>query len=97
MILFYALYQMKEGKRREDFFRELQEADILALTRKEEGNLFYDFAYSAEHQQQVNLVEAWSSDEDLMAHKETVQFFALQDIKAKYMESMQLKRFEVKE
>ena len=95
MLLFYVIYSMKEGKRREDFYRALEEERILELTMKEKGNRMYDFSYSAGHQGKMCLVEAWDSEEALMEHKKTDQFFRLQDIKAEYVEDMVLKRYEV--
>ena len=95
MLLFYVTYTIKEGKQREDFYQALEEGKILELTMEENGNQMYDFAYSAGHQGKMCLVEAWDSEEALMEHKKTDQFFRLQDIKAEYMQDMVLKRYEV--
>ena len=96
MILFYVKYQIKEGKSRENFFRELQEADIIQLTRDEAGNKRYDFSYSAENPDQVCLAEVWERPEALAEHKTTDQFFRLQEIKGRYVQNMDLTQYEVR-
>lgn len=95
MLLFYVIYTIKEGKEREDFYQALEKGKILELTMAEKGNLMYDFSYSAGHQNRICLIEAWDSEEALMEHKKTDQFFRLQDIKAEYVKDMVLKGYEM--
>ena len=87
-------YRCKPGCRTA-FVQALREEEIAAFTRREEGNLEYAFSLPLEDENTVCLLELWENKEALKPHIRQPKFLRLQELKAQYVEDVEIKRFEV--
>ena len=92
MLTWNVTYHCKKGQR-EDFYRALCALGIRENSRAEEGNCRYDYYFAAEAPDDLLLVETWTSPALQQAHCETEIFAALQALKARFCESVEIDRF----
>ena len=95
-ILVEVHYHTKDGKRSE-FYSEINERGIAAASRAEKGNEKYDYYLSPENENELLLLELWSSAEAVKEHSETAHFKALGELKKEYVEETVISRFEIAE
>lgn len=86
-------YVCKEGQR-EAFYKAIKENKIDELSRKDKGNLKYDYSYSTEESNVLVLNEVWESDEDAQLHMETKHFEKLGALKAKFVDEVKIEKYK---
>jgi quinol monooxygenase YgiN len=57
-----------------DFYKVLCDEGFVEGSRKDKGNVMYDFYISADDPKKMMLIEKWETLEDLQAHSETELF-----------------------
>ena len=63
-------YRIKDGKR-DAFYRALQESGIPAASRTESGNEKYEYYFNPENENELLLLEIWTSPEAAEQHMQT--------------------------
>jgi len=86
MLMLRVTYHVKPGMR-DAFVKALQEEEIAASTRREEGNVDYAFSLPLDDPDTLFLLELWESKENLGPHGKQPKFLRLQELKAEYVES----------
>ena len=92
MLTWNVTYHCRPGQR-EAFYRALCELGVGVNSRAEAGNCRYEYYFAAEAPDDLLLVETWTSPELQQAHCETAIFAALQALKARFCESVEIDRF----
>ncbi len=87
-------YYIKHGKRHE-FYNSIIENGIAADSCSEEGNEQYDYYFSTENEDELLLLEMWSSEEALAAHSLTKHFERLKAIKDEFVTDTVINRFDI--
>lgn len=93
-ILVTVRYTIKEGLR-DAFYQQIVEQGIDAASRSEEGNYKYDYYYPVDSDDDICLLEIWSSAEAQKAHAETPHYQQLSKLKAAYVEQVQLNIYPI--
>lgn len=94
MLLVKVTYKCNPGQR-ETYYREALAAGIIDATKKEKGNIRYDFSYPVDAENDILLLELWEGPDDWDAHKKTPHVKDLQAIKAKYVTDTVAETFTV--
>ncbi len=81
-ILVYYKADNKEDM--QGFYEEVKAAQVAERSRKDAGNIQYDYFFSADKDNEILLVERWVSKELQQAHTMQPAFAALADLKRKY-------------
>ena len=81
MILIRVTYRTKTGER-DAFIRALLAEEIPACTRREEGNICYDFLLPVEDPDAVCLVEQWRDQACLEQHTKQPKFSRLSELRS---------------
>ncbi|MDR2487417.1 MAG: antibiotic biosynthesis monooxygenase [Clostridiales Family XIII bacterium] len=84
MILALFSYKTKPGER-DDFIRAAQAIDLLGNTRREPGNITYEYYLPIEDPDVVLCLERWESAEAFAAHRGTDHVVKFQDVKAQFV------------
>lgn len=84
MIIVSGAYKIKPGKR-DEFMKIVYDEGILAETRKENGNIGYDYYYPYEDADAVYFLERWTDRDCWEAHKVAPHIKKLQGIKEQYL------------
>ena len=92
VVIVLVKYVCKQGCR-EKFLQEIQDKKIDVLSREEEGNSRYEYSNSILDDDTLILTELWSDEEAVKKHSETLHFKELGEIKAKYVESLEINRY----
>ena len=92
MKILYVKYVCKDGKR-EAFYNAIKENKIDELSRKDKGNLKYDYSYSTEENNVLVLNEVWESDEDAQLHMKTKHFEKLGELKAEFVVEVKIEKY----
>ena len=95
MVVTTVTYHVRPGCR-DEFINALIESNTVANTLNEEGCLEYRFSKPIDSEDELCLLEKWESPEHLVPHRTQPHFLALQEIKAKYVESTDITRHETK-
>lgn len=77
----------------EAFLHSIMESGILEKVRKEDGCLRYEYYSSVEDENQILLVEEWSSEEQQKIHLEQPHMAELKELKEKYVIDTKVKKF----
>lgn len=80
----YVRYMAADDESRQAFYREVEAAGIIEATRNEEGNIGYDYYFSAERENEILLMEQWKDKAAQEYHDELPHIAALMEIKKKY-------------
>lgn len=92
MIVLNVTYHCKPGMR--DAFLEAVAAEAIDLaSRAEEGNSKYDYYRSAEHEDELLLIEHWVDQAALDIHYMQPHFMALGDLKAEYVQETEIAKY----
>lgn len=86
-------YTVREGKR-EEFYQKIKEAGIPERSRREEGNIKYDYYFPAEEKDRILLIEIWKDRDSQDTHKDTEHFIQLQSIKEVYVTDVKFEQFK---
>ena len=89
------IYKAKNEGDREAFVKELTEQGVLGAIRNEDGCLSYDYYYSNEDKCELALYEKWESREHQRVHMTQPHMKSAMEIKAKYIDSVQLKKIDI--
>lgn len=95
MYTIYVVFKCVPGKR-EAYVKKLYDEGIVDAVRAEDGCIKYDFYYSEKDETELLLVEAWESAEHQRVHIEQPHMAKLRNIKEGYIESTELREFELK-
>ena len=91
------IYKAKSVGDRENFVKELTECGVLTAIRNEDGCHAYDYYFSNEDEKTLVLYEKWESPAHQKVHMTQPHMKTAMDIKAKYIESVELKRVDIKD
>ena len=89
-------YFIKEG-RRADFYNEIISRGIADAARAEEGNEKYEYYLSPENENELLLLEIWTSPEAVKLHMDTPHYKALGELKKEYVTETVFRRYEITE
>ena len=89
-------YYIKPGKR-QAFFDAILSSGIADAARAEDGNEKYDYYFSPDNENELVLLEIWSSAEAVQFHMETPHYKALTELKKEYVTETIFKRYEITE
>lgn len=93
MLISHVLYHLK-GAFQKEFMAEIEALHIREDTLAEEGNLCYSFFLPVGNAEAIFLLERWKDEEALALHKTRKAFFDLQDVKGRYVSSVEAKIFK---
>lgn len=85
-------YTGKNGSARE-FVREMEESGTAKKIREEEGNLKYDYFYSAADPETVLLIDSWADQEAIDRHHASEMMQTLAELRNKYDLHMRVERY----
>lgn len=91
------IYKAKRAGDRESFVKELTDSGVLDAIRGEDGCIAYDYYYSNEDALTLALYEKWESTEHQKVHMTQPHMKTAMEIKSKYIDSVQLKRIDIKD
>ncbi len=91
MIVLNVTYKCRPGMR-EEFLEAIQSEGIDEASRKEPGNLKYDY-YIPFDGDDLLLVEKWRDETALKAHAETPHYAKLKELKPQYVTETVVERF----
>lgn len=94
MLGIHVIYTAKPG-RREEFLSRLAACGAPAMVRGERGCVQYDYFLSAEHPDQVLLLEKWTSREEQQAHLSQPHMALVRTIKDDCIDDTALETFEL--
>ncbi|MBR5933492.1 MAG: histidine phosphatase family protein [Treponema sp.] len=89
-------YICKDGMR-DAFYNAIKDNRIDVLSQAEEGNLKYEYSFSAEDKNALILTELWKNDDAVRSHREEAHFKKLGDLKSQFVERTEIKRFDGEE
>ena len=87
-------YFTKNGKR-DEFYKEIIKRGIADSARAEAGNEKYEYYFSPDNDNEIILLEVWSSLESVQLHMETPHFRELTELKKAYIEETVFNRYEI--
>ncbi len=93
-ILATVRYTVKEGKR-EEFYQKAVDLGIAAASRKEPGNVKYDFYYPVDSENDICLLEIWANAEAQKQHGNTDHYQLLSELKREYVQKVQIQSYSV--
>ena len=85
-------YTGKDGNARK-FVEEMESSGTADAIRKEEGNLRYEYFFSASDPETVLLIDNWISQEALDAHHATPMMKTISELREKYDLHMTVERY----
>ena len=71
----------------------IKENKLDESSRNESGNLKYSYSYDTEDENALILTELWKDRDAVIFHNETEHFKMLGKLKAEYVESVEIQRF----
>lgn len=94
MIVLNVTYNVKTGKR-DDFFKKVTELGVPKGSRKEAGNIKYDYFFATDNENQILLIEHWKDQDAFDIHVGMDYFKELQKCKDEYVESTNIEKYLV--
>lgn len=92
MLTWNVMYHTKPGQR-EAFYNALCELGVRANSQGEDGNVQYDYFFSAQDDDALLLVETWTEPALQAAHCQTELFAKLQALKEQYADNVTIDKF----
>ena len=93
MIIVLVKYNCKAGNR-DSFLGAIKERGIDKLCQDENGNVKYEYSFSAEDSDVLFLTEIWENIDVLNIHSQTEHFKKLGELKDTYVDSTEIKKFQ---
>ena len=93
MIVLNVTYKCRPGMR-EAFLEAILRDGIDEASRKEAGNLKYDYYIPFDGGDELLLVEKWRDEAAIKAHGQTPHLQRLRELKAEYVTETVIERFE---
>ena len=87
-------YYVKDGMR-DDFYTAVMESGIAAASRAEDGNEKYDYYFSPDNDNELLLIELWTSAEAVWDHAQTPHFKKLGELKQMYVADTSIMRYDI--
>lgn len=87
-------YITKDGMR-EKFYERIIADGIADASRGEEGNEKYDYYFSAQHKNELLLIEVWKDEAAVKLHGQTEHFARLGELKKQYVLQTDIIRTEI--
>ena len=87
-------YHIKEG-RRADFYAEIKKRGLADASRAEAGCEKYDYFFSPEDENELLLIEIWSSAEAVNQHMGSAHYKELIALKQEYVLETEITRYEI--
>lgn len=94
MIVLHVTYKCKPDKRWE-FLEIIQKEAIDKASRKEIGNITYDYFISVNNPDVIFLVEKWKDEMAIEIHKTMPHFARLGELKEEYVEDTSIEKYEM--
>jgi len=94
MIILHVTFRTHPGMAKE-FVSCVLDEGIAAASEAEVGNVYYDFYFSAEADNEVMLLEKWESQDALDAHKTLPHFKRINELEAQYVKDTIVEMYEV--
>ena len=92
MLTWNVTYHCKSGQR-DAFYHALSTLGCRDVSRAEEGNCRYDYYFAAEAPDDLLLVETWTTPELQQEHCRTETFAKLQELKATFVDTVEIEKF----
>lgn len=89
-------YYLKKGCRSE-FYRKFRDNNIIEMSRAEAGNIEYCMFFPMDSDDDICILEKWESKENIEAHQKTLHYAILNELKEKYVEKVEIKKYWVEE
>jgi len=89
-------YYLKKGTRSE-FYRRFRDNNIAEFSMAEEGNLEYELYFPLFSDDDICILEKWKDEESQKKHLETLHYAILSEIKAKYVDKVEIKKYWIEE
>jgi len=86
MLKLVVIYKMKQGHTAEAFLKAVQAEGLDTASRREEGNVRYDYFLPIDGSNELVLLETWVDQDAQTAHKSLPHFKRLGEIKAIHVE-----------
>lgn len=86
-ILMLVTYQTIPGLR-SAFHQTILREGLQEASRRETGNLAYDYFLSVDHPDELLLVEKWKDQESLDLHRTLPHFLRLKELKDEYIQNV---------
>ncbi|MBR5718088.1 MAG: antibiotic biosynthesis monooxygenase [Clostridia bacterium] len=96
MIVLNVTYRCRPGARA-GFLERIRVEGIDAASRREEGNIKYDYYFPAEGLDELLLVEKWRDEAALASHAAEPHFKRLGEIKSEYVLETVIERYSAPE
>ena len=87
-------YYIKDGKR-DEFYNAILERGIADASRAEKGNEKYEYYFSPENENELLLLELWSSAEAVELHMSSPHYKELGELKKEYVTNTVFTRYEI--
>lgn len=84
MFHLHVFYTAKDQETLNQFYDEVKKAGIIEATHEEEGNIRYEYYFSAERNNEILIVEQWQDRASQEYHDTLPHLVKLGEIKAKY-------------
>lgn len=80
----HVYYTAKDKETLCRFFEVVKKEGIMEKTREEEGNIKYEYYFSADRENEILIVEKWKSKEAQQYHDSLDHISRLMEIKSEY-------------
>ena len=95
MKLFVEVHYQVKPRKREEFYRKIQEQGIDTDSRAEAGNIKYDYYYAIDDPDSICLIEAWTDGEAQIAHGSTAHYAKLTALKNEYVVKAEVLKYNI--
>lgn len=92
MLTWNVTYHCKHGQR-DAFYQAITDLGVRKNSNSEDGNVKYDYYFSAQDPDELLLVETWTEPALQQAHCQTERFDKLQALKNEYVETVDIDKF----
>lgn len=89
-------YYLKKGSRSE-FYRKFRDNNIREMSQSEIGNIEYNMFFPMDSDDDICILEKWESMENIEAHHKTLHYAILNELKEKYVEKVEIKKYWIEE
>lgn len=96
LLLVNVRYQIIKGKR-EEFYNKVKEQGIIQLSKEEPGNCKYDYYIPTDSNDDICIMEIWTSENTQKIHGLTEQYQKLTKLKQEYVKSVEIEKYWITE
>ena len=84
-------------RKREEFYKKVLEQGIVEASKKETGNLKYDYYYPLDSANDICLLEIWKNKEEQKKHSATSHYQLLTELKKEYVLDVKIQCYPIVE